>query len=91
MLVTAFDYDLQGTTVVQFTHLTKVASDGTLAWSRKIGGGIMGSGPRQVGSQGSLLLDLISSGASGSHSVCGILSASGQVTSLVQLDPGRRQ
>jgi len=31
VLVTAYDYDLQGTTVVQFTHLTKVASDGTLA------------------------------------------------------------
>src|SRR5262249_54222395 len=87
VLVVTYDYALQGTTLVQFDHLTKIAADGTLAWSRKITGGIIGSVPRPVSAQGSLLLDLISSGVSGSHSVCGIIDGDGQVSSLVQVDP----
>jgi hypothetical protein len=87
VLVTTSDYELQGTTVVYYTHLTKVAMDGNLAWSRKLIGGILGSGPRQIGPPGSLLLDLISVAPSSSHSVSGILGPSGQMTTLVQVDP----
>jgi hypothetical protein len=87
VLVMTSDYDLQAATVINYTHLTKVTPDGRLAWSRKIAGAVMVSGPKPVGAQGSLLLDLISFGTSSGHGVCGLLDSNGQITSLVQIDP----
>lgn len=87
-LLVLLDFGLIGGNSVSFTYLAKVATNGTLAWSRQFVGGSYLSGPFQMDTQGSLLLGLGSEDASFDYlGVCCVLNTNGQVTSLLQINP----
>jgi hypothetical protein len=88
VLIYATDYNYADFT--PSTILAKFDANGAFLWGRRFAGGSISSGPQPIDSQGSTLLSLMPpSSTGGSHAVCCILDATGQVTSLAQVDtPG---